>query len=40
LFKSKDEKIQTNVKNLLKSFESSRDAYTRNIWIYFWYLVQ
>ena len=40
LFKSKDEKIQTNVKNLLKSFESSKDAYTRNIGIYFWYLVQ
>lgn len=40
LFKAKDEKTQTNVKKLLKTFSESKDAYTRNIWIYFWYLVE
>lgn len=40
LFKAKDQKTQENVKALLKVFESSKDTYTRNIGIYFWYLVQ
>ena len=40
LFKAKDSKTQENVKALLKTFESSKDEYTRNIWIYFWYLVK
>ena len=40
LFKAKDQKTQENVKALLKTFKKSRDAYTRNIWIYFGYLVE
>ncbi len=40
LFKAKDSKTQENVKALLKTFTQSKDAYTRNIWIYFWYLVE
>jgi hypothetical protein len=39
LFKEKDKKVQENVKELLKTFEKSRDNYTRNIWIYFGYLI-
>ncbi len=40
LFKQKDTTTQTKVKTLLKTFESSKDSYTRNIGIYFWYLIQ
>ncbi len=40
LFKAKDQKTQENVKALLKTFEESKDAYTRNIGIYFGYLVK
>lgn len=40
LFETKDEKIKNKVRRLLKNFESSADPYTRNVWVYFWYLVQ
>lgn len=40
LFKAKDSKTQENVKALLKTFSQSNDEYTRNIGIYFWYLVE
>ena len=40
LFKQKDQKTQNNVKALLKTFAQSKDEYTRNIWIYFGYLVE
>lgn len=39
LFEKKDEKIKGNVLKLLDTFKTSTDAYTRNIGIYFWYLV-
>ena len=39
LFEKKDAKVQTNVRNLLEQFKKSSDAYTRNIGLYFWYLV-
>lgn len=40
LFNKKDKKIQDNVRVLLKTFTQSNDEYTRNIGIYFWYLVE
>lgn len=40
LFKQKDQKTQNNVKALLKTFTQSKDEYTRNIWLYFGYLVE
>lgn len=40
LFKAKDQKTQENVKALLKTFAKSKDEYTKNIGIYFWYLVE
>ena len=39
LFNIKDEKVQNDVRKLLKDFESSNDNYTKNIWIYFWHLI-
>ena len=39
IFLEKDKQTQENVKTLLKSFEWSKDQYTKNIWIYFGYLV-
>ena len=39
LFEKKDAKVQTNVRNLLEEFKKSSDSYTRNIGLYFWYLV-
>lgn len=39
IYKEKDKKTQENVKEVLKKFESSKDNYTRNVWIYFWYLI-
>ena len=39
LFKAKDQATQDRVKALLDTFKSSKDSYTRNIGIYFWYLV-
>ena len=40
LFNKKDEKIKANVRALCKTFTQSKDAYTRNIWLYFGYLIQ
>jgi len=40
LFNQKEETIQKRVKTLLNTFKSSKDSYTRNIGIYFWYLVE
>ena len=40
LFYTKDEKVKNDVRNLLKGFIASNDNYTKNIWIYFWYLVK
>ena len=39
LFEKKDAKIQNNVRNLLEEFKKSSDTYTKNIGLYFWYLV-
>lgn len=39
LFEKKDVKIQNDVRNLLEEFRKSSDTYTKNIGIYFWYLV-
>ena len=39
LFEKKDVKVQNNVRNLLEEFKKSSDPYTRNIGLYFWYLV-
>lgn len=39
LFKAKDQATQDRVKALLDTFKLSKDSYTRNIGIYFWYLV-
>lgn len=40
LFKAKDKETQDAVRALLVIFKSSRDPYTRNIGIYFWYLIE
>lgn len=40
LFKAKDKETQDAVRALLVIFKSSRDPYTRNIWIYFEYLIE
>jgi hypothetical protein len=40
IFNKKDEKIKANVRALCKTFAQSKDAYTRNIWLYFGYLIQ
>jgi len=39
-YKDKDKETQKKIKELMETFKASEDEYTRNIWIYLWFLIE